>query len=83
MNATRLRNIRVPDELWDAAKAKAESEGAPLSEVIRHFLSGYVGVCELCEASSARPGDNQHCIWDGKAHTWHNRVWCERESCDD
>lgn len=35
---TRLRNIRVEDELWDAAKAKAATEGRNLSEVLREFL---------------------------------------------
>jgi hypothetical protein len=33
-------------------------------------------VCTLCEASSARPGDNQHCVYGG-LHAWHNPAWCE------
>jgi Ribbon-helix-helix protein, copG family len=39
----RSRNFAVEDELWDAAKARAASEGRPLSEVIREFLREYVG----------------------------------------
>jgi len=39
---TPLRNIRVPDDLWDAARAKAESKGQDLSMVIRDFLRRYV-----------------------------------------
>lgn len=31
---------------------------------------GYV--CPRCEASSTRPGDNQHCVYDGSLHAWHN-----------
>jgi predicted DNA binding CopG/RHH family protein len=39
---TPLRNIRIPDDLWDAAKAKAEARGSALSTVIREFLRRYV-----------------------------------------
>lgn len=35
------RNFAVDDELWEAAKAKAASEGKALSEVIREFLREY------------------------------------------
>lgn len=38
----KLRNVGVSDELWQAAKAKAASEGRSLSEVIREFLAEYV-----------------------------------------
>jgi plasmid stability protein len=38
----RSRNFAVEDELWDAAKARAASEGRPLSEVIRELLREYV-----------------------------------------
>ena len=38
---TKLRNIRVEDELWDAAKAAAEARGESLSEAIRAFLKRY------------------------------------------
>lgn len=35
------RTIRVSDELWVAARAKAENEGRNLSELIREFLTRY------------------------------------------
>lgn len=37
-----LRNVRIPDELWDAALRKAEDEGLYLSEVIRELLQKWV-----------------------------------------
>jgi predicted HicB family RNase H-like nuclease len=39
---THNRNVRVSDELWDAARAKAEAEGRNLSEIIREALQEYV-----------------------------------------
>ncbi|WP_167542653.1 hypothetical protein [Mycobacterium europaeum] len=39
---TPLRAIRVDDELWHAALAKAEAEGRALSEVIRELLERWV-----------------------------------------
>lgn len=44
--ATPLRNIRVPDELWEAALAKATDQGTSLSDVIRTLLEDYVEVAE-------------------------------------
>lgn len=38
----KLRNIGVEQELWDAAKDKAATEGISLAEVIRRFLREYV-----------------------------------------
>lgn len=38
---TPLRNIRVDDELWNAAMAAAEARGESLSEAIRKFLKRY------------------------------------------
>lgn len=40
--ATPLKNIRVPDDLWNSAKAVVKSEGCSLSEVIRQVLAAYV-----------------------------------------
>lgn len=40
--ATPLRAFRIPDELYSAAKAKAEAEGRSLSEVVRSLLDRYV-----------------------------------------
>ena len=34
--------VRVPDELWRAAQAKADERGEYLSEVIREALEKYV-----------------------------------------
>ena len=39
---TTLRNVRVPDNLWDAALARAESEGTNVSEVVRELLQQWV-----------------------------------------
>lgn len=39
---TPLRSIRVPDELWAAAQAKAEERGETISDVIRAALTRYV-----------------------------------------
>lgn len=37
------RNFAVEDELWEAAKVKAASEGRALSGVIREFLREWTG----------------------------------------
>lgn len=39
---TTHRTVRIEDGLWDAAKTKAEAEGANLSDVIREALRTYV-----------------------------------------
>ena len=44
---TPLRNIRVDDELWEAAKEAAASRGQTLSEVIRAALGQYVRATPL------------------------------------
>ena len=38
----RPRSVKVEDELWEAAKRKAEERGDVLSEEIRKFLHRYV-----------------------------------------
>lgn len=38
---TTLRNVRVDDELWQAAQAAAEARGQTVSEAIRRFLKRY------------------------------------------
>ena len=38
----RPRSVKVEDELWEAAKAKAEERGELVSEVIREALKRYV-----------------------------------------
>lgn len=39
---TPRRTIRIPDDLWDAAVAKAEERGESVSDVIRKALERYV-----------------------------------------
>lgn len=39
---TPRRTIRIPDDLWDAASAKAEERGESVSDVIRKALERYV-----------------------------------------
>lgn len=39
---TPRRTIRVANELWDAAQAKAEERGESVSDVIRRALERYV-----------------------------------------
>lgn len=41
---TTLRNVRVSDEVWEAASARASLEGVTLSEKIREWLAEYGGV---------------------------------------
>lgn len=37
-----IRTLRVPVELWEAAKAKADGRNETLSDVIRAALTKYV-----------------------------------------
>lgn len=37
-----LRNVRIGDALWQAAKAKASWQGTTVSEIIRKYLRAYV-----------------------------------------
>jgi predicted DNA binding CopG/RHH family protein len=39
---TTHRTVRIEDELWEAAKARADADGVNLSEVIRAALRAYV-----------------------------------------
>jgi hypothetical protein len=41
---TPRRNLRVPDDVWDAAKAKAAAEGTTVSAVIVAALREYAGL---------------------------------------
>lgn len=42
MAETPTKKFRVPDALWDSAKAKATREGTDLSTLIREFLAAYI-----------------------------------------
>lgn len=44
---TPLRNIRVSDELWQAAKLKAGAEGTSVTEVIIRALEQYTGADKI------------------------------------
>ncbi|HEY0889323.1 MAG TPA: hypothetical protein VGE38_06920 [Nocardioides sp.] len=37
-----MRSLRVPEKLWDAAKAKAEAQDLNVSDVVRELLSDWV-----------------------------------------
>lgn len=39
---TTLRNVRVSDDLWDAALRRAEQDNTTVSEVIRELLQQWV-----------------------------------------
>jgi len=39
--ATTVRAVRVPDQPWQAALARAESEGVALAELVRDWISDY------------------------------------------
>lgn len=39
-----VRNVRVPDEVWEPAKSKAASEGTSVSARINAWLREYAGV---------------------------------------
>lgn len=41
-DGTPLRNVRVADDLWQAAMTKAAERGETLSDVIRGALERYV-----------------------------------------
>ena len=41
MAETPLRSVRIPDDVWNAAREKAEREGVTLSSVILAALTRY------------------------------------------
>jgi predicted DNA binding CopG/RHH family protein len=40
--ATPNRTVRISDELWEAALAKAAAEGITVTDVIRHALERFL-----------------------------------------
>jgi len=38
---TPARSIRIPDNVWEAAKARAERDGTNVSHVVNMLLDGY------------------------------------------
>ena len=61
---TKLRNIRVPDELWVAAMTEAKKEGRTLTDVITRSLHRYVSQRrrerEALEIESQQPEDSNN-----------------------
>ena len=49
---TPVRNIRVADNLWRAAQAKAKREGRTLTDVITAYLRRYVAAPDRNRPSS-------------------------------
>ena len=39
---TTRRTVRIDDELWEAAKEQAESEGIDVSDLLRQLLRGWL-----------------------------------------
>jgi hypothetical protein len=54
MAETEIRTVRVPDELWDRALARARTDNTTLSRLIRGWLADYASaddnVITLCDA---------------------------------
>lgn len=42
MASTRLRSMRVPPELWNAAVARAKDEGTTVTALVQSMLKEYV-----------------------------------------
>jgi len=57
VSPTRGRNIRIDDELWEAAKAAAEAEGRTVADVVRAALKRLVaaGTTEATWPQSPSP----------------------------
>lgn len=53
---TRPRNVRVDDELWQAALAKAEENGEKVSDVIRRALIEYTGMTGTAGVTGRKSG---------------------------
>jgi predicted HicB family RNase H-like nuclease len=49
------RAVRVPDELWAAASARAKSEDITLSQLIRRWLTYYVANGDPLAGRPAKP----------------------------
>lgn len=61
---TKLRNVRVPDELWSAAMAEAKAEGRTLTDVIVSDLHRYVNRKRrergALDSESQHPGESDN-----------------------
>ena len=52
---TPVRNLRVPQHIWEPALAKARAEGTTLTEVITRFLIRYIST----PPREAKPKDEE------------------------
>lgn len=43
VGASKVRQFRCSDDLWEAAQRKASAEGETVSDVLRQLLVAYVG----------------------------------------
>lgn len=41
-----MRSFRIPDEVFEAARLRAEAEGVTLTDVVRRLLEEYVAASE-------------------------------------
>lgn len=46
-SATKVRAVRVSDDVWDAALAKAAANGETVSDVVRAALVEYAGLKDV------------------------------------
>jgi hypothetical protein len=53
---TPTRNLRIADEVWGPAKAKAKAEGSSVNTVVVDYLRRYI--------ATPPPGGNPHSPWD-------------------
>ncbi|WP_161951623.1 ribbon-helix-helix protein, CopG family [Mycobacterium ostraviense] len=61
---TQRRSVRIPDQLWTAAAARARAEGVSVSDVIRAALEAYVSGGESLQSShTAQPSFPR--VWRG------------------
>jgi hypothetical protein len=48
------RSLRIPDDLWQAAKERAEREGESISGVVRAYLARYIAEADDHNGISSR-----------------------------
>ena len=56
MRGTRKRSIRVSDELWARAQARATAAGTDVSAVLREALQTYIAAADQANPSPIRQG---------------------------
>lgn len=57
---TPVRNLRVPDEIWETALANARAEGRTITEVITTYLKRYNSVSARRRAAQAPTADSMN-----------------------